>query len=170
MRCKIYTKIESDELCVRCLTTPMHYDIKKKKLNAITFLPPTNSTSVSLLREKYTTKEFCEAHGRNLNIGKNSYIGLAFITPELLRSALETYYSNYEDADITAKIEGTPMDENKVYRCDLDNIYSDDPGLPMHADLIYSKENNPEAGEVKTHLRMIAQTIVDLISFELTQE
>lgn len=170
MHCKINTNIETDEICVRCLTTPMHYDSKKNKLNIITFLPPKNTSSVSLLRLKYTTNEFCESHGRNLNAGKNTYIGLAYITPQILNKALESFYSEYEINDIAAKIEGTPINENGEYRTDLDNVFSDDLGLPMHADLIYSKAYNAEAGEVRTNIRIIAQNIVNLVSVELSNE
>ena len=167
MRYKIDTKVEREEICVRCLTTPMHY--KNGKLQQIAFLPPSKKTDVSLLRLKFTTLEHCVNHGETLSTNRNSYIGLAFISPEILAKALESYYNDYEHSDISAIILGTPIDENKQYRTDIDNVYTDDPGLPMHADLTYNRENDPDVGEVRTHLRIIAQKIIELASLQLKE-
>lgn len=155
--------ISDDEFCIRCILSPLFCHSTKEKLKENAFLPPPNSDEVSLLRLMYTDLDRCKAHAKRIEekmkdrINDISYRGLASITQ---RDVKETNVKS----EITCNIVYAPMDEKGNYVKNEKDVYSDDLGLPMHANLIYPFKVGK--GEVATKARKYARCLLKLSNFK----
>ena len=153
--------IASDEPCVRCVMHP--YGFKKNKIQKEALMPPPQKTDVSLLRLRYTTKEFCVRHGRSIRNGNSTFRCLATLTVQDVETSNELSRTSSEKVfPIMSNIIYGPMHKGK-YVLDAD-VYVDDPNveLPMHADLRYNIPfPHPNGGEVATRMRKYAHTLAN---------
>lgn len=154
--------VEDSEICIRCICSPLHVSSHKGTLKREAFLPPPNRSDVSLLRLRYTDLNFAKTHAKNLNLARQDYWGLASIVKRDISSV------DIEDTGLSVDIISTPLSKDKQYiPIDID-VYSDDEGLPMHADLIYTETAN--ANEVKTQMRKIANMLIKIAKFQKDEE
>lgn len=172
---ELVDKVISDhEICIRCLLTPLLYSRSKKRLNDAAFLPPADSDEVSLLRLLYTDLNKCKAHAKFLQerIKDNTYVGLASITLADVKCINEGVLANIKADDdnsliITGNIRYAPMNEREEYEPLNIDVYSDDNGLPMHANIIYS--HRIEKGKVATKARKYARELIKLSHFSIDE-
>lgn len=155
-------ELDPNEECVRCILHPLMFSISHHKLKREALLPPRNSNKVSLLRLAYTEGgiPFCVNHGKSLSIDGQTFVGLACITPQMVKECSDRVLKQHSQyADIVY----APMHQGNYVDTSID-IDSKDPNidLPMHADLTYF---NHQESEVQTILRMFANELVKLASF-----
>lgn len=154
--------LDFSEECIRCIYHPLMYSEHLQKLKREAFLPPQNSNKVSLLRLKYTSGgyDFCVRHGKSLLMRKQFFLGLAKITPKMVKVCEEDVLVKH---GLSAEIIYAPMNNGEYIDTSVD-IYTDDTNidLPMHADLTYSKIGK---GEVQTLLRMFANELAKIATF-----
>lgn len=144
--------VDSEELLVRGILHPMFCSNSKNKLKREAFLPPPERRDVSLLRFLYTDDDFCKQHSKSLTIPNNIYKGLATFKTVHVYNAVTA-----AKAEIEAHVKGTPIDINDNYIVSKP-VYVGDPGLPMHADLLYSQALIK--GEPNTNHRLIANELL----------
>lgn len=153
--------IAQDEPCVRCVMHP--FGFKKGKIQKEALMPPPKTTDVSLLRLRYTTKEFCILHGRSLQNDNSTFRCLATLTKQDVVEGNEaSQKSSGETSPITSEIIYGPMHQDK-YVLNKD-VYVNDPNvdLPMHADLRYNMPYpHPNGGEVATRMRRYAHVLAN---------
>lgn len=147
----IQREIDNDELIVRGIVTPLFFN-KRKELKPTVFLPPGDSTDVSVLRHLYTDDHFCKQHSKSLNLGTNTYCGLATFLANHIGLLFQT-----NDFQLSAILRATPLNHNREEIVDSE-VYVNDVGLPMHADIIYSVPTI--RGETNTNHRMIAEALL----------
>jgi hypothetical protein len=126
-------EIQENELLVRGIVHPYFYSNKKSKLKPEAYLPASNKNDVSLLRHFYTNDDFCKKHSSSLRIGEHEYCGMS----TFLKYHVQETINNIPISErISVEVVGSPMDDNQRY---INNppVFTNDPGLPMHADLIY---------------------------------
>lgn len=158
--------ISEDEICIRCLLSPLYCSSSKQKLKEHALLPPPNSDEVSLLRLMYANLDWCKLHAKYLEEKMNNnnhnqydykYQGLAAITSmDVNKVNLET--------NMSCKIVYAPMDDNEQYIPKDQDVYSDEKGLPMHANLIYPFKI--EKGELYTKARKYAKKLIKVAKFK----
>lgn len=160
--------ISPNERCLRLLFYPFGY---KNKIRKEAFMPPVDSTDISIHRLDYTTLERCKELGYKIHeerqkkqlsmpgIPLSEFVGMAIILASLIEEANK--YAEDEGIDIKAMIAYGPMHNNE-YILDRD-VYVDDPDIdmPMHADIRYNKVC--EKGEVQTQMRKYAKFLADHI-------
>lgn len=155
--------ILNDEICIRCILSPLFCHSTKKKLKENAFLPPPNSNEVSLLRLMYTDLNKCKSHAKHIEgtmkekVNDIQYQGLASITSKDVNEA------NLE-LNMSCQIVYAPMDEDGNYIATCKDVYSDEGGLPMHANLLYPYEM--KKGEVATEARKYARRLLKVARFE----
>jgi len=156
--CEIVDKIIGrNEICIRCLTYPLFVSNNDNKLKYNAFTPPPNKADVSTLRLKYTDLKSCKQHAKNLDIPSNQYYGLA----ALKKNHIEQM--NSEQVGIEANIVYSPIDSDNNYMDKSIDVYTNTPGIPMHADIVYSQEM--KKGEVNTPFRKYAKGLIKLVNF-----
>lgn len=132
--------VEDEEIIVRGLVAPLLWSQNKKRFKKEAFMPPPNSNDVSVLRLSYTDDNFCKRHASSLQIPNNVYVGLAVVLPKYIRNVNKSIPNN----EVEVNVVSTPIDEeNKVVPLDV-VVYTNDKGLPMHADILYSEANKKE--------------------------
>ncbi|TXH31505.1 MAG: hypothetical protein E6Q96_00070 [Cyclobacteriaceae bacterium] len=147
--------IDDDELLVRGIVSPLF--VKKKKLTHNAFLPPPGKTEVSLLRHSYTSDDFCKQHAQSLNIKNQTYTGLATFLNQHI--AIITDKNNFS---VKAKILASPLNKRfELIKSKL--LHKMHPGLPMHADLVYSEPL--QKGVVATEHRLFADEILRVSNY-----
>lgn len=125
-------------------------------------MPPAGRRDVSLLRLRYTDLTRCKHHAKSLRIKENSYSGLASIMKADVADA-------YNDESVIGRetfsvdVVYSPMSEDGNYMSTEVDVYSDDKGLPMHADLMYASEAAPN--EIQTQMRKFANVLKDKARF-----
>ena len=120
---------------VRGIVHPYFYSNSKATLKPEAYLPASNKNDVSLLRHLYTTDDFCKKHSKSLKIGENVYCGMSTFLNNHVQEIINRTPSNER---IIVTVEGSPMDIDKRY-IKTPPVFTNDTGLPMHADLIYEK-------------------------------
>lgn len=150
----VLREVDDSEVCIRCICSPLHVKAKTGTLKREAFLPPPNKREVSLLRLRYTDLNFAKSHAKSLKLTDQTYWGLASIVKSDIKSV------QIEDDAFSVDILGTPISKDKKYIPVNISVYSDDEGLPMHADLIYSEF--ADANEVKTQMRKFANILVKI--------
>lgn len=155
--------VDDTEICIRCILTPLFFSERKKKLRREAFLPPAGRRDVSLLRLRYTDLTRCKHHAKSLRIKENSYSGLASIMKADVADA-------YNDESVIGRetfsvdVVYSPMSEDGNYMSTEVDVYSDDKGLPMHADLMYASEAAPN--EIQTQMRKFANVLKGKARFQ----
>ena len=154
--------LDPSEKCIRCVLHPLMYSNSKHQLKREAMLPPRNSNKVSLLRLDYTEEglPFCVNHGKSLSIDGQTFVGLAFITPKMVKECSDNIL---KPQSLSAEVIYAPMHQGEYVDTSIDVDTQDpDVDLPMHADLTYFSN---EEGDVKTILRMFANELVKKASF-----
>jgi hypothetical protein len=129
-----FPSIGDQELLVRGIVHPMFCHSDKPTLKREAFLPPPNKSDVSLLRLQYTNSNFCKKQAKGLKLGENKYCGLGLL---LAKSVKETNTSTIGQG-LEVEVRGTPINSTGEY-VKLPPVFIKDPGLPMHADILYSE-------------------------------
>ncbi|CAD5270648.1 MULTISPECIES: hypothetical protein [unclassified Imperialibacter] len=149
----------SDEIVTRAILHPLFYSDSKRKLKREAFLPPPGRKDVSVLRLKFTSDHSCKRHARSLSYKGQTYRGLATLLVDVLSRINELVNSV-----VKVSIIGSALD-SKGNSISGKKVYSNSPGLPMHADILYSE---PVAvGKVQTEHRLIADCMVKNSNFFL---
>lgn len=78
-------EIATDEVIVRAIKTPYHYDEKKKRLKPAAFRPQATRDDVSVMRKRYLGNHGCK--DKAVEIAGNVYIGLAALRTEEIAAA-----------------------------------------------------------------------------------
>lgn len=157
-------QIASHELMLRAIFSPLFFNFKKRKLNNKAFLPPTKSKDaeqlslVSIFRRDYSSDSACKNSALSIKINQQSYIGFLSFFPEHI-----SYVNALPGLSVTATVIYSPIDEQNNYRHPVSGniFYTDDPGLPMHAEIKYScpvELDNPNTGH-----RYYADTLLDIV-------
>lgn len=163
MQNEIPWTVGSEEALVRAIVHP--FFVSKNKLKREAFLPPNKRNDVSVLRLHFTDHDFCKNHGKSLKIGDHKYVGLASIFTYGIREACNEPLEPFEDGrkphvDAIA----TPLDVNLHLRASSDRIFTDDNGLPMHADVVYNFQ--PEEGEpIPAQIKILATRLKSIANF-----
>ena len=157
---KLVSKVvEDEEIIVRGLLDPLFWSHRKKRFKKEAFMPPPNRPDVSVLRLLYADDNLCKCHAASLIIPNQSYVGLAVVLPQDIRRINGTIPEN----DIKVEVICTPIDESKSIVSEEVPVYSDDKGLPMHADIAYSEINNKgEESEIGSPREKIGQISMEI--------
>lgn len=78
-------EVAPDEVIVRVIKTPYHYDEKKKRLKSAAFRPQAERDDVSVMRKRHLGNDGCK--DKAIEIAENSYIGLAALHAEEVAAA-----------------------------------------------------------------------------------
>lgn len=73
-------EIAPDEVIVRAIKTPYHYDEKKKRLKPSAFRPQAERDDVSVMRKRHMGNDGCK--DKAVEIAAKAYIGLAALRAE----------------------------------------------------------------------------------------
>jgi hypothetical protein len=144
--------VSDDEILVRAIFHSLFYSKSDKKIKKEAFLPPPQRVDVSTLRLSYTTRDFCKNHALSITIRNNTYIGLALIKVAFIRNnkdivdVISTYYDEF----------------GKLVQ--REEIYSNDKGLPMHADILYNFTPTIEE-PIPQKIRVLANEIAKNATF-----
>lgn len=79
------TEIATDEVIVRAIKTPYHYDEKKKRLKPSAFRPQAERDDVSVMRKCHLGNDGCK--DKAVEIAGKVYIGLAALRAEEIAAA-----------------------------------------------------------------------------------
>lgn len=157
--------IEDSEICLRCLTNPLQYNLKKGKFQPSAVLPPPdrNRNDVSLSRLKYINSiEICIERGESIQMGNNSFCGIASFT----RKDVSDVNEITKDSIISADIEYAPMHQDKYVPSGVD-VFVNDPNVdkPDHAELRYNQAYNRN-DVVNTPFRIYANELMKRLKIE----
>ena len=78
-------EIAPDEIIVRAIKTPYHFDKKKKRLKYAAFRPQAGRDDVSVMRKRHLGNDGCK--NKAVEIAGTSYIGLAALRAEEIAAA-----------------------------------------------------------------------------------
>ena len=160
-------EIASDEPCIRCV---MPSKMKKGRITVDAMLPRVSNNDVSVLREKYTTLDFCVEHGKSIDSQTHKLGALLRFTQQVVDDVNEwaqTMASVVENQEthekaisgMKAHLEYSPMIDGDNYADKTKDYYTDSPILlPMHADLIF--EEPLEKGFVRTRMRVFGNELI----------
>jgi hypothetical protein len=127
-----------NEVLVRGIVAPLWASSSKSTLKANAFLPPRESSLVSLNRLRYCSASFCKNHAKKLQIEGNQYVGLAIFNQQIIQELNEEL-----EVINFAFVVASPIDsQNEYINTTLNTVYAEDAGTPMHADLTYSVPNS----------------------------
>lgn len=157
--------IDDSEICLRCLTSPLQYNLKKGKFNPSAILPPPDRdrNDVSLSRLKYITSiDVCIERGESIPMGSNSFCGIASFTRKDVFDVNEIT----KDSIISADIVYAPMHRDGYVPLEVD-VYVDDPNVdkPDHAELRYNQAYNRN-DVVNTPFRVYANELLKRLKIE----
>lgn len=140
------------EALVRGIVHPLFYSRSKNRFKPEALLPPPGRTDVSVLRLSYTQAAFCKHHCRGLHIAGSIYVGLAVLLASAVADAAQQ-----PNAD-PVRVEASPLDaDNRPVPANVAPGTAD-PGLPMHADLMYSTP--PVKGQPNSALLLAARYLI----------
>jgi hypothetical protein len=120
--------VGNDEPLIRIVFSPYHVEMKDGQVNKIkkeAFYPPKSSNEISVIRLGYTTLAFCRSRGHAMLRPGGSFVGFAQTVTAQVRQQPHT--------DVVA----TPLGEQDHPLSTLADIYTDTPGTPSHADIVY---------------------------------
>lgn len=131
----------------------MYFSNSDNAIKREAFLPPANSSDVSLLRRSYTNDNFCKKRLSKLKLGDNIYCGIA----TFFKFHVEEIKNTIVLADrVEVNVMGTLLDENDSYITNPP-VFKKTPGTPMHADLVY--ETPIVKGQPNTKHRKFASNL-----------
>lgn len=163
--------IDPKEILVRSIKNPYHFDHKKNLPLPDAFTPPAGETTISLLRLDYTNPDFCKEYSYSLinpnAVRPESFAGLLIFTTTHIATAcddpsaraLEEY--EIDSSKPLADAFGTPMNNERPYKYIPQEVkvFSSDPGLPMHADMVYNLPA-PERGVPNNPIKKLAKVLI----------
>jgi hypothetical protein len=154
---RIAEQIGDLEPIVRFVYSPFH--VKKGKLKREAFQPPKQRKDVSVQRLQYSNETSC----RNIGIGQQRleepsklWMGMAAFKALVILAKSR----NGEPIQLVA----SPMDNNGNYLPIERGVFSDDAGLPAHADILYEYET-VEGEPLPTIVKQYAQYICEQSHF-----
>lgn len=161
--------IEDSEPCLRCLTSPLQYNFRRKKFNPNAVLPPPDRdrNDVSLSRLKYIASiDVCIARGEGLRMGNNTFCGIASFT----RKDVSEVNEEMKDSTVQADIEYAPMHADSYVDPAID-VYVDDPNVDKsdHAELRYCIPYN-RTDVVNTQFRAYANALIKKLEIVYLKE
>ncbi len=142
--------IDTEEL-VRLVFSPFHVRLRDGQVAEIkkeAFLPPKASNEVSVLRLAYTSLDFCRIAGQKMQYEGKTYVGLAQVQAEKVR------------INAGSEVKASPLDASKQPLPESKAVFTNDPGTPMHADIVYNfvpTESEPIPQEFKIIAKRIAE-------------
>lgn len=151
-----FPELDKEELLVRGILHPL-FCSSKNKLKREALLPPPDRNDVSLLRHTYTDDHFCKVHAKTIAIPNNIYKGLA-----VFKACHVTDASVVSNKGVKVAVLGTPMNKDFEYIYSKP-VYVGDVGLPMHADMLFSKPIIK--GEPNTEHREIANQLLKVVRY-----
>lgn len=80
MEADLPVEVALDEVIVRAIKTPYHYDEKKKRLRPAAFRPQAERDDVSVMRKRHLGNDGCK--DKAVEIAARAYIGLAALHAE----------------------------------------------------------------------------------------
>ncbi len=130
-----------------------HYHVRLRDGQVIevkkeAFLPPKASNEVSVLRLAYTTLDFCRQRGQEMQHEGKTLAGLAQVQAEKVRINADT------------EVKASPLDAPNQPLPESQEVFTNDPGTPMHADMVYDfvpAEAEPFPQEFKIIAKRIAE-------------
>lgn len=184
-RIEIPRKIDAQEILVRLIKSPIHFDLEKNEALPAAFTPSSKEEDsliisdktlsipgVSLMRLAYTDANSCKQHAQaiiNPNATRTeSFAGFLIFTIHHINevckddSALKLQDIKIIPNDPVVVVHGTPMDDSKPrpkYVLEKIKVYTDTPGLPMHADLIFNFPR-PQKGIPNNPINKLAKAIL----------
>lgn len=150
-----------DETIIRAIFHPLFYT-NRKGVTRNAFLPspksndPVQRKRVSVYRKDYSSDNACKKAAVSIQMNNQSYIGfVAFISRQL------NLINAMPDINVTAEMIYTPIGENNEY-IETHNkvIFQEDSGVPMHAEINYSKEIEPD--NPNTEHRKYADRLIEI--------
>ena len=111
------------------------------------------------LRLRYTNLDFCKRHAKSIDIPDTKYWGLGAI----LSKHVDQLNMKREEIGIAAKLVATPLNKSFNIINNI-NVYTDTPGLPVHADLVYDEPM--VKGEPATSHRQYARELLKVAKFK----
>lgn len=78
-------EVAPDEVIVRAIKTPYHYDEKKRRLKSAAFRPQAERDDVSVMRKRHLGNDGCK--DKAVEIATKNYIGLAALRAEEIAAA-----------------------------------------------------------------------------------
>ena len=78
-------EVAPDEVIVRAIKTPYHYDKKRKRLRPSAFRPQAERDDVSVMRKRHLGNDGCK--DKAVEIAAEAYIGLAALRAEEIAAA-----------------------------------------------------------------------------------
>lgn len=152
---EIPLEIHEEESLGRIILHSLHYSESKNKIRPEAFIPsPNEIDEISVLRYMYTNANFCKRHGLKIAQIRNhpnnpcKFIGVAF----LFNHEINTVSAG--STEVSCQAIASPYDENNNRRTDP-QVFTEDLGLPMHADIKYSmvvEQDKPIRQLVKQHI------------------
>jgi hypothetical protein len=156
--------IGEDETLVRAVLSPMHFDFKKKRLKPNSFYPSKKDGGggVSCYRLAYTNQNFCKAHAKSLMYGQ--YIGLFVFPKNVLIELAQKIVAEFSEEAFTPTVIATPLDESGEYIPPDKDVYTDTPGLPMHAEVVFDNFSGwPDGEPYPQAIRKFANSLVNML-------
>lgn len=130
---------------------------EEKLVSKDIFLP--NKGGVSFQRNFYCTENKCKDFAKDVAIGK-VYIGFIVFRKSHFEKVKQDYIQNHR-SEFEADIFSTPLNENFKYLPQDVEVYTDTPGNPAHADLIYEnpalKENESPNTAIRSFSRKLSK-------------
>lgn len=146
--------VDASESLVRGVVQPFFYSDRQKKLKLEAFMPPPKKADVSVLRLEYTTPSFCKGHCKGLRINNSDYVGMAVLTAEAVNIA-----SQLSNTGFSVNVVATPLDAALQLVTKVP-ITTADPGLPMHADIMYHAVPDVVQGVPNSNMKLIARQLL----------
>ncbi|MGV3684385.1 MAG: hypothetical protein ACO1NS_02080 [Daejeonella sp.] len=132
---KIPIDISQDEIILRVLFDPSFYNKKKDSLTRKAFWPKATGDDeeqrrrVSVMRRQYSTDTDCKKSSRAIRMN-GDYVGFVSFMGVHIEHVNKLKYG------VTASLEFTPLDKKGNY-IHSKLAYVNQPGSPMHAELVY---------------------------------
>jgi hypothetical protein len=145
------------ETLVRGILRPLFYS--SHKLKPLAFMPPPGRADVSMLRLAYTNANFCKQHASTLRIPNNDYTGLASLQAYTVSEANELA----ADTGLTVQIAATPIKLDNTVADFSEGVTTEDDGLPMHADILYSQ--SVERGVANPAIQLVARHLLSKANY-----
>jgi hypothetical protein len=144
------------EPLIRIVFSPYHVEMKEGQVSKIkkeAFYPPKSSNEISVIRLGYTTLAFCQARGRAMSRPGGSFVGFAQTMTVQVRQQPNT------------EVVASPLDAQDFPLPNFAEIFTDTPGTPSHADIVYDfrpTHEEPLPQQFKLAAKAIASSAIFL--------
>lgn len=169
-------EIDKEEGLSRIILHSFHYSRSKNKLRPEAFLPrPNERNEISILREEYTTLDFCKSHGLKMAKVKSkpnntcTFIGVAILYSYELDQISDD--ERVKERHFKVSSNASPLDQNDKLRDLSEDVFIDDDGIPSHGSIIYdgldAESHKPICPEFK---RLVIKEMVSLAQPRLKKD